>query len=237
MLKDYHYFCPRNYRILAWLLIPALASALGAAAGLTMPDITGGWTVDSCLHAASSFLFLVIPVGILEILAGGKLFNGFSIFHDGEPGFLAASDRWKYLLPQILTVDAIRRFLVWLLSLACAAAVNHAMTQQSISGSADTIGGMPQTLTFVFTAALIFSVAGMLSSIAIGGLGMFYLIMIIMVLLHTFAIVLVLSACVTGHIEFLLLPAAAGLILYFRRAYFAGTAVYGTRRKKIRKKG
>ena len=47
MLKDYHYFCPRNYRILAWLLIPALASALGAAAGLTMPDITGGWTVDA----------------------------------------------------------------------------------------------------------------------------------------------------------------------------------------------
>ena len=236
MLKDYYHFCPRNYRFLAWLVIPAAAAALGAAAGLTMPNIDGGWTVDAALHAVSSFFLLVIPIGILEIFAGGKLFNGFDIFHDGEPGFLAASDRWNDLLPWILAGDAIRRFLVWLLSLICAVGVNHAMAPQGIAVGSGTDGKLTHVLSFIFIAALIFCVAGMLSSIAIGGFAMFSLIMVVMVLLHILAIVLVLTACVTGHLAFLLLPAAAGLVLYFRRAYIAGTALYGINRKRSEKR-
>lgn len=227
MLRDYYHFCPRSYRILAWLLIPLAAVILGCLSGYALPDLSGGWTVDTFTDTFTRLFLITLPTGVLEVFAGGKMFNGFGIFHDGEPGFLAASasDRWHRLFRHVLVVDAIRRFLVYLVAWSLAVGINNAMAELGFAKAAGASGGIGQTFFFVCMASLVVSVAGLLSSVAVSGFGMYGLMVIIMALLQSVALLLILIAGISGNTVLLLLPAAAGLITYFRKAYRAGTAL------------
>ena len=229
MLRDYYHFCPRNFRILAWLLIPAAAILLGGLSGIKMPDVSEGWTVDTVIDTFSVFLLITFPVGVLELFAGGKLFSGFGIFHDGEPGFLTASDRWRKLFLHVLAADVIRRFLVYLVALGFALGISTGMTEKGI---AEALGASGQIFFFVCTASLLVCAADLLTSVAVRGIGVFGLIVFILALLQSVALFLILIAGISGNTVLLLLPAAAGLITYFRKAYLAGTSVYGAHRER-----
>lgn len=232
MLRDYYHFCPRSYRILAWLLIPAAAIVLGVLLGIKMPDVTEGWTVDTFTDTFTAFLEITLPTGVLEMFAGGKMFNGFGIFHDGEPGFLAASDRWRRLFSHVLAADVIRRFLVYLIAWSLALKINNAMTDRGVAEAAGASGGFGQMLFFVCTASLLVCVADLFASTAVKGFGVFGVRVLIMALLQAAALLLIIIAGISGNTALLLLPAASGLITYFRKAYLAGTSVYGVRKER-----
>lgn len=234
MLRDYYHFCPRSYRILAWLLIPLAAVILGCLSGYTLPDLSGGWTVDTFTDTFSRLFMITLPTGVLEMFAGGKMLNGFGIFHDGEPGFLAASasDRWRRLFRHVLVADAIRRFLVYLVAWSLAVGINNAMAELGFAKAAGASGGIGQMLFFVCTASLLVCVADLFASTAVKGFGVFGVRVLIMALLQAAALLLIIIAGISGNTALLLLPAASGLITYFRKAYLAGMSVYGVRKER-----
>ena len=234
MLRDYYHFCPRSYRILAWLLIPLAAVILGCLSGYTLPDLSGGWTVDTFTDTFSRLFTITLPTGGLEMFAGGKMLNGFGIFHDGEPGFLAASasGRWRRLFRHVLVADAIRRFLVYLVAWSLAVGINNAMAELGFAKAAGASGGIGQMLFFVCTASLLVCVADLFASTAVKGFGVFRVRVLIMALLQAAALLLIIIAGISGNTALLLLPAASGLITYFRKAYLVGTSVYGVRKER-----